>query len=126
MPKEFSRTLRLGEQIRRDLAEMLRRDVKDPRLSMVTINDVEVSGDLAVAKVFYTILGSSYSEDTDKALARSAGFLRNQLGKRISSRRTPELRFTYDETEEKGDRIEQLIYDAVKRDKEKSEDDSES
>lgn len=124
MAKEFSRTLRLGEQIRRDLAELLLREVKDPRLSLVTISDIEVANDLSVCKVFYTVLGSEFTDEVQGALERSAGFLRSKLGKRIQCRRTPELRFTYDPTEETADVLERLIMRARLRDKVSGQDDS--
>jgi ribosome-binding factor A len=116
MAQEFSRALRVGEQIRRELAEEIRK-LKDPRIGMVTITDVEVSKDLAVARVYYSVLGEGdVIASTQKGLDRAAGFLRRELGHAMRLRVIPELRFHYDDTELKGNRIDRLIDEAIKRD----------
>ncbi len=110
MPRDYPRTLRLGEQIRRELAMLIDRELKDPRIGMVTINDVEVSADLAHAKVYYTVLGDAVArEQTREGLEKASGFLRGRLGKILHTRVTPELHFIYDETEERGRRLDDLI-----------------
>lgn len=121
MPREFPRTLRIAEQIRRELAELIRK-VKDPRVGMVTFGEVEVSRDLAHAKVYFTVLGATRekSRDCEKGLNHAAGFLRRELGKTMHVRIIPELRFVYDETPEKGSRLSALIDEAVRSDREKS------
>ncbi|MGV6859515.1 MAG: 30S ribosome-binding factor RbfA [bacterium] len=114
MPKDFSRTLRLGEQIRRELAQLLTREVKDPRVGMVTLSDVEVSSDLAHAKVFYTVLGDDVDrEKTQQGLEKASGFLRHKVGQAIKTRITPELHFRYDDTSERGADLEALIEQAL-------------
>jgi ribosome-binding factor A len=128
MAQEFSRALRVGEQIRRELAEEIRK-LKDPRIGMVTITDVEVSKDLAVARVYYSVLGEDdVIASTQKGLDRAAGFLRRELGHAMRLRVIPELRFHYDDTELKGNRIDRLIDEAIKRDQkahsEESQDES--
>jgi ribosome-binding factor A len=128
MGQEFSRALRVGEQIRRELAEQIRK-LKDPRIGMVTITDVEVTKDLSVARVFYSVLGEDdVITQTQKGLDRAAGFLRRELGHAMRLRVVPELRFQYDDTELKGNRIDQLIDEAINRDRRShfsdSEDDS--
>ena len=128
MAQEFSRALRVGEQIRRELAEEIRK-LKDPRIGMVTITDVEVSKDLAVARVYYSVLGEGdVIASTQKGLDRAAGFLRRELGHAMRLRVIPELRFHYDDTELKGNRIDRLIDEAIKRDQkahsEESQDES--
>lgn len=116
MPKEFSRTLRLGEQVHRELSGLLSREVKDPGIGLVTINDVEVSSDLGHAKVYYTVMGdTAQKESSAEALARAKGYLRRQLGKALYSRVTPELHFIYDETEERGAELEMLIAKALRK-----------
>ncbi len=126
MPKEFSRTLRLGEQIHRELAQLLSREVKDPRVGMVTIADVEVSSDLSHAKVYYTILGDADRGEVQKGLEKASGFLRHKIGQAIKTRITPELHFRFDETSERGAHLEALIEYAVAQDsgKDGSKDDS--
>jgi ribosome-binding factor A len=117
MAQEFSRALRVGEQIRRELAAEIRK-LKDPRIGMVTITDVEVTKDLSVARVYYSVLGE---EDvitlTQKGLERASGFLRRELGHAMRLRVVPELRFHYDDTELKGNRIDRLIDEAINRDR---------
>jgi len=114
MPRDFSRTLRVAEQIKRELADLIRLEVKDPRVGMVTLTDVEVTGDYAHAKIFFTTLGDS-DQITAAAvgLNHAAGFLRHELGHRIKLRSIPQLHFTYDESIERGARISQLIDQAV-------------
>ncbi len=120
MPREYSRTLRVAEQIRRELAELIRNEVKDPRVGMVTISDVEVSKDLAHAKVFFSVLGNeSDAAASAEGLHRAAGFLRRELGKVMRLRVVPELRFVYDDTQERGTRLSALIDRAVRDDRAK-------
>ena len=116
MPRDFSRTLRIAEQIQRDLAELLRLEVKDPRIGMVTLTDVEVTADYAHAKVFFTTLGDAEQvAAATEGLNRAAGFLRHELGHRIKLRSIPQLHFIYDESVERGVRLSRLIDEAVKR-----------
>lgn len=119
MPREFSRSRRVGEQIQRELADLIQRELKDPRLGFVTVSGVEVSRDMAYAKVFVSVLGSE-GDDVERnlqALTRAAGFLRRELGRRIKLRNTPELRFVYDESIERGARMDALIRRAVEHDR---------
>ncbi|HFD87875.1 MAG TPA: 30S ribosome-binding factor RbfA [Gammaproteobacteria bacterium] len=117
MPKDYSRALRLAEQIHRDLSVLISREVKDPRVGMVTIGDVEVSSDLSHAKVYYTLLGGlGDPEETQLGLEKASGFLRSRLGKALRVRFTPELHFIHDETEERGQALEALIAKARARD----------
>lgn len=117
MPREFPRAYRVGEQLHRELAQLVHDAVKDPRVGMVTIVDVEVSRDLAHAKVYFTAFGEDEVARTSEAgLNRAVGFLRRELGRRLKMRGMPELRFVYDETERKGARIDSLIAAAVRQD----------
>ena len=118
MPKDYSRTLRIADQIQRELADLIRNELKDQRVGMITLTGVEVSQDYAHAKVFYTTLGSD--EDnflTDKGLKHASRFLRGQLSNRLRLRLVPQLQFIYDESVEQGIRLSQLIDKAVKQDK---------
>lgn len=123
MAKEYARTVRLGEQIRRELAELLRREVKDPRVGIVTISSVDLSSDLSHAKVFYTVLGDEASrKDTQVGLDKAAGFLRGKVGQAIKTRVTPQLHFQFDDSPERGAQLEALIEHAVRTDEQQKDD----
>jgi ribosome-binding factor A len=117
--KGQGRPQRLGDLIQREVSELIRLEVRDPRVGMITITSVDVSPDLSHAKVFFTILEKQKLAETLDGLKRSAGFLRSQLSKRIKMYTTPELRFEYDESVERGDRISRLIDSVTPRKKEK-------
>jgi ribosome-binding factor A len=117
MVREYSRASRLADQIQRDLAQLIRLEVKDPRVSLVTVTAVEVSADLAHARVFVTTLADAIGpEDTVRALQHAAGFLRSRLSHSLKLRQVPELRFVYDESVERGLHLSQLIDQATKAD----------
>lgn len=122
MAKEFSRTQRVGDQMQRELADLIQREIKDPRLGMTTVNEVRVSKDLSYADVYVTILNTANLEDESAAdesieiLKNAAGFLRSELGHRIKLRVMPHLRFHYDRTLGEGRRISTLIDQARARD----------
>jgi len=117
MPREFSRHQRLGAQILRSLSELLRFEVKDPRVRDVSLTDVELSRDLSVARVYFSLLNPD--DDPDPAregLENAAGFLRRKLGRTLTVRHVPELRFAHDDSIAHGAEISRLIDSAVKRD----------
>lgn len=106
--------LRVGEQIQRELAQLIQQEVKDPRVGMVTVADVEVTTDLAYAKVYVSILNELVDDKdsakaTIAALNHAAGFLRRELSQRLSLRNTPVLRFIHDQTTEKANHLARLI-----------------
>jgi ribosome-binding factor A len=103
------RPQKVADLIQRELSDLLRREVRDPRVGMVTITSVDVSPDLSHAKIFFTMLNQEHLKETTQGLQRAASFLRSQLSKRMSMYTTPELRFVYDESVERGDRLSQLI-----------------
>ena len=105
----YARVDRVKEQIMRELAELVRTGLKDPRAGFITINDVEVTRDYSHATVHYTVLNDAQREVTEEALEHAKGFLRSELSKRITVFRTPELHFEYDESVERGMSISQLI-----------------
>lgn len=110
MPREYPRTVRVGEQIHRELAQLVRVAVKDPEVGMVTILEAVVSRDFAHAKIYFSVLGDEPTIRTSEAgLNRAAGFLRRELGRRMKMRTVPQLRFVYDDTEREGARIDALI-----------------
>lgn len=118
MKKHSQRAQRVGEQIQRELAELLREHVKDPRVGRVTITAVEASPDLSHAKVFITHLaGSEHADEAVKALQRTAGFLRSELAHRMQLYSVPQLHFVYDDSIESGMRLSQLIDEAVAADR---------
>ncbi|MEZ5538222.1 MAG: 30S ribosome-binding factor RbfA [Thiolinea sp.] len=113
----FARSERVAEQIRRDLAILIRERVKDPRVGMVTLLDVNVSKDLAHAKVWFDVLDAEQARVAEETLNHAAGFLRRELGKGLKLRVTPELRFFYDDTQIKGNTLSALIDKAVADDR---------
>lgn len=110
----FSRRDRIAEQIRRELAEVIRTELRDPRVGMISLTDVQVSPDYAHAKIFFSSLaGSDTLESVQEGLEKAAGFLRSELGKRISIHMTPQLHFVFDESLERGAQLSKLISEAV-------------
>jgi len=111
------RLRRVADQIQRELSDILRSELKDPRVGMITLTGVEVSPDFAHAKVFFTSLAEAAQRDEVRAgLKRASGFLRTMLGARMKIHNTPELHFVYDESVESGIRLTHLIEDAVAAD----------
>ena len=112
----MSRTVRLGEQIRQDLADLLVREVRDPGIGFVTITRVRVTEDLLQARAFYTTLGDpAAAQKTARALERAVPFLRRAIGQRLRLRRVPELTFAVDEAVGHQARVEKLL-EQIKRD----------
>ena len=107
--KGFQRSDRVAEQVRRDLADLIRRDLKDPRVGMISLTAVELTPDYAHAKVFYATLNSEHLEEIERGLKRASGFLRRELGRRIHIHTLPELHFVYDNSIERGTSMSQLI-----------------
>ena len=121
MPREFSRHQRLGHQVQRTLAELLQFEVKDPRVQNVSLTSVDLSRDLSVARVYFSLI----DPDADPAAAlegleRAAGFLRGKLGKAIKARHVPELRFVHDDSAAEAVRLSALIDRAVTADDQES------
>ena len=103
------RPQKLGDLVQRELSDLLMRELRDPRVGMLTITSVDISPDLSHAKVFFTLLEKQKLPETLAGLKRSAGFLRSQLARRLKLYTTPELRFEYDESVERGDHLSRLI-----------------
>ena len=118
MKKEFSRTDRLEDLLQRELAVLVQREIKDPRLTgMVTISTVKVTKDLAYAKVYFTVLGDKAEQKTAlEVLNHAAGYMRSTLAKRIKVRKMPHLTFIYDKTLEYGQHLTDVIDKAIERD----------
>jgi ribosome-binding factor A len=107
MVKQYSRANRVAEQMQRELADLLMFEVKDPRVTMVTITAVEVTGDMAHAKIFYS--AAKKLDSLQNGLEKSAGYLRTQVAKRMLLRTVPQLHFVYDESIDVGIKMAQLI-----------------
>lgn len=121
--REFKRTDRVADQLQKELAVLIQREVKDPRLGMVTVSGVTVSRDLGYADVHVTLLGEQSPErvkENLQVLKRAAGFLRSQIARRVKLRHVPELRFHFDESVVRGQALSSLIEDAVASDRERN------
>ncbi|OMG54860.1 ribosome-binding factor A [Azonexus hydrophilus] len=108
----FQRGDRVAEQVRRDLADLIRTELKDPRVGMISLTAVELTPDYAHAKVYFTTLNSEHLPEIEQGLKRSAGFLRRELGRRIHIHTLPELHFIYDSSLEYGASMTALIQQA--------------
>ncbi|GGI72855.1 30S ribosome-binding factor RbfA [Shewanella gelidii] len=123
MAKEFSRTRRIAQQLQQELAQALQRDIKDPRVGFVTVNDVDVSRDLSFAKVFVTFFEEDQSlvEEKLAALEAAAPYVRSLVAGRMKLRVMPELRFVYDSSLVEGMRMSNLVSQVISKDKAKQE-----
>lgn len=120
MPREFPRARRVEEQLKRLLAELIRREVKDPRVGLITITSTEVSRDLTHAKVFFTpFAGVGDAGAALEALRHASGYLRHQVRNLMRLRVAPELDFHIDDSVERGARLSALIHDAVESDRQR-------
>ncbi|KAB2337554.1 30S ribosome-binding factor RbfA [Cytobacillus depressus] len=105
------RANKVGEQMKKELGDIIGRKIKDPRVGFVTVTDVQVTGDLQQATVFISVLGDEEQrENTLKGLAKAKGFIRSEIGQRIRLRKTPEIFFEFDESIDYGNRIETLLH----------------
>ncbi|WP_374326374.1 30S ribosome-binding factor RbfA [Azonexus sp.] len=111
-PRGFQRSDRVAEQVRRDLADLIRTELKDPRVGMISLTSVELTPDYAHAKVFFTTLNADHLPEIEQGLKRAAGFLRRELGRRIHIHTLPELHFVYDSSLEYGASMTALIQQA--------------
>jgi len=114
VPNDYPRSHRVADFIQRELSGLIRSELKDPRISpMLTIASVEVSRDLSVAKVYFSLFDPEERKETQDALGRASGFLRRQLARQMNTRSVPQLRFHYDDSAQKGAYMSALIADAV-------------
>ena len=118
MPKDFPRARRVADQMQRELSELIRLEVKDPRVGMLTITEIEVTRDMDHAKVFFTTLGGKPEQEAClEGLQRASGYLRTQLSHRMQLRQVPKISFVYDYSVERGVQLSQLIETAVAEDR---------
>jgi ribosome-binding factor A len=120
MAREFGRTDRVADYLRRELAQLIQKEVRDPRLGMVCVNEVEVSRDLAYATVFVTFMESDDAQEAQgrlKVLNQASGFLRSRLSREARMRTVPRLRFVYDSSVVRGRQLSDLIDNALDADR---------
>jgi ribosome-binding factor A len=126
MAREFKRSDRVAQEIQKEIAVILQREVKDPRIGMVTVSDVEVSSDLAYAKVFVTFLFDHDEQAITqgmKGLEKAAPYIRTLLSKTMRLRIVPEIRFIYDESLVEGMRMSNLVSNVIREDEAKHKED---
>lgn len=122
---EAQRKRRLEAQIQRVLAEVIQRDLKDPRVGNVTVTAVSVAADMGSARVYFTPFASRHTpEEVRTGLRRAGGFLRGEVGRRLQLRHAPRLEFVYDDTVDRAAHLSGLIENAVRHDRARHEDDS--
>ncbi len=122
MPKDYPRSDRLASQIQRELASLVRNNLKDPRLSSPGILEVQVSKDLSQAKVYFSVLNPDDAEQCLRALKHASGYLQREIGKVLKSRITPKLVFIYDDSDIRGRTMSELIDSVIARDNSNSGD----
>ena len=122
MPKDYPRSDRLASQIQRELANLVRNNLKDPRLSAPSILEVQVNNDLSQAKVYFSVLNPDDAEQNLRALKHASGYLQREIGKVLKSRITPKLVFIYDDSDIRGRTMSELIDSAIARDNSNSGD----
>ena len=122
MPKDYPRSDRLASQIQRELASLVRNNLKDPRLSSPGILEVRVSKDLSQAKVYFSVLNPEDAEQSLRALKHAGGYLQREIGKVLKSRITPKLVFIYDDSDIRGRTMSELIDSVIARDNSNSGD----
>ncbi|MGH8129591.1 MAG: 30S ribosome-binding factor RbfA [Steroidobacteraceae bacterium] len=123
MPREYPRARRVEEQLKRLLSDLVRREVKDPRVGLITITSAEVSSDLTHANVYFTpFAGVGDAAAALEALRHASGFLRHQVRNLMRLRVAPELEFHIDDSVERGARLSALIHDAVESDRRRNPD----
>lgn len=118
--REFSRTDRMADFLRKELGQLIHQQMRDPRVGMCSVTDVEVSRDLSHAKVYVTVLGQeseAEAKDTVAVLNKAAGFLRSGIARINNARITPSLRFYYDTSVVRGNQLSRLIDNAVAADR---------
>lgn len=125
MSKSFKRSDRIGGAIKRELAKLLHLQMKDPRVGMVTVTEVEVTSDLAYAKIFITLLEDEAESirETLAVLNKASGYLRTELARKVKLRQMPELIFKYDESIRRATHIQKLIDSVIDDDKETESED---
>lgn len=125
MPREFSRSERMAEQLRRELAEIVRDEIKDPRLGFVSFTEIRMSRDLSHAVVYSSVLDSDSQDEAIEILNRAVGFIRKAIARRIRARIVPTLKFVVDDSVVRGVAMDELISEARRSDEENKNEESE-
>lgn len=126
--REFSRNQRIADFLKRELGTKIQMELRDPRIGMVSVTDVEVSRDLSYAKVFVTVMGKDSEQEAAESLAalnKAAGFLRSQVARVNRARTTPQLRFHFDSSIGRGQQMSRLIDEAVDADRKRHDESGE-
>ena len=121
MPKDYPRSERLASQIQRELAALVQHGLKDPRVVAPSILEVEVSKDLAHARVYFSVLNAEDADECRDALNQASGYLQREIGRQLKARVTPKLSFIYDDTDIRGRQMSDLIDSAIASDRQKHE-----
>ena len=121
MPREFSRSQRMAELLRRELAEIVQDEIKDPRLGFISFTEVRMSRDLSHAIIYCSVLNSEQLNESIEILNSAAGFIRKSIGRRIRARIVPTLKFVADESVIRGAAMDELISEAIRRDQRSGE-----
>jgi len=124
MAKPFGRVQRVADFLRRELSSLIQQQLRDPRLGMISITDVEVSRDLAHARVFVTVLGCDTNEEAEESievLNNASGFLRTEMSRMLTMRVAPALKFIFDDSVQRGLEISSLIDKAINSDKQRQQ-----
>ena len=122
MPREFSRSQRMAEQLRRELAEIIQDEIKDPRVGFLSFTEVRMSRDLSHAVVYCSVLDEQHLHESIEVLNRAVGFIRKSVGRRIRARIVPTLKFVADESVIRGAAMDNLISEAIQSDEKNSDD----
>jgi len=128
MPREFSRSQRMAEQLRREVAEIIRDEIKDPRLGFISITEVRMSRDLSHAVIYYSAFhagdnGAQQQQESIEILNRATGFIRKEIARRIRARIVPTLKFVIDDSVTRGAAMDELINEAIQSDMRNDQDD---
>lgn len=121
MPKEYSRSQRMAEQLRRELADIVRDEIKDPRMGFLSFTEVRMSRDLSHAVIYCSVFESEHQTETIELLNRAVGFFRKEIARRIRARIVPTLKFVADESITRGAAMDSLISKAIESDEEHSD-----
>lgn len=126
MPREFSRSERMAEQLRRELAEIVRDEIKDPRLGFVSFTEVRMSRDLSHAVIYCSVLNSEDQVESIEILNRAVGFIRKEIARRIRARIVPTVKFAIDDSVMRGAAMDSLISKAIEKDNRRDDLDDDS